>query len=274
MNQCAGGEVVNDIIVWPDSTQIKQGKSTYSTPDGEFPRITTVLRVLGLGKEYITNWAAAQEREAVIEAANRIYEGRTAARGKFPEAVKAGLGEAKAHIRALEKAGEIGLAVHGRASWLLKAQLGEVQGPCPALGSEAAEIAFEAYEAWWKAAGLTPVRSEQVVWDPEWGFAGTVDLIAEDRNGDLGIVDLKTSKYTYTEHHIQVAAYVKAANRWAPIKWSKLVRLPKSANIGKIGKENTFEVVELGNLQDRTVHLLELQDDFKCALKLWKSLVS
>lgn len=260
---------MNNVIVWPDSSKIKQTKTTYLTLDGEFPRITTVLKVLGLGKEHIISWAASQGQEAAIEAALRAHQ-NPLTRGNR-DGIVSMLGESKAHIRALEKAGEIGQAVHGRASWLIKAQLGEVQGPCPALGSEAAEIAFEAYEKWWKSAGLAPVKSEQVVWDPEWGYAGTVDLIAEDGNGDLGIIDLKTSKYTYPEHHLQVSAYVRAANRWAPIKWAKLVRLPKSAN-NSINPKEGFEVVELGKLQDRTVHTLELQDDFKCALKLWRSL--
>jgi len=250
------------LIAWPDNTSVIQKKNSYVTPDGEFPRVTSINRVLGLGKEYIINWAAAQEREAVIESC-MMAVGSGVELPELLDSIRSGLGGAKAHIRALEKAGEIGVAVHGRLAWLLKAQLGDVQGPCPALGSEAAEIAFEAAEAWWKDAGLTPVKSEQIVWDKDWGYAGTVDLIAEDKNGKLGIIDFKTSKYTYPEHHLQVAAYMRATERWAPMSWAKLVRLPKS------DKDAKFEVVDLGKLQDRTLSLLELQAAFKAARTLY-----
>jgi hypothetical protein len=55
----------------------------------------------------------------------------------------------------------------------------------------------------------TPILVEQVVGSALHGFAGRFDLLA-DIDGRKVLVDLKTSARTYTEQHLQIAAYMHA----------------------------------------------------------------
>ena len=78
---------------------------------------------------------------------------------------------------------------------------------------------------------------------------------------------MKTSKGVYDSHHLQVAAYLHAGRNFAPLRWAKIVRLPK-----KIDDPN-FEVVPLGKLYDRTLTEEELMEAFRSCLTLHRLLV-
>ena len=57
---------------------------------------------------------------------------------------------------------------------------------------------------------LTVEAIEVPVWHPVCEYAGTVDLVARDTDGQLVVVDWKRSKGIYDEHGFQVAAYAYA----------------------------------------------------------------
>ena len=89
----------------------------------------------------------------------------------------------------------------------------------PSTGEEE-ELTLEEYEAvlsfadWLKDMAekfkdFEVVSSEEVVWNDEYGYAGTVDL-AYRADGKLWIVDLKTGQYIWPEHKLQVSAYKHA----------------------------------------------------------------
>ena len=48
------------------------------------------------------------------------------------------------------------------------------------------------------------------------GYAGTIDLVCEI-DGELYIVDLKTSQYVWPEHEIQISAYKHAYDKGAKL---------------------------------------------------------
>lgn len=64
--------------------------------------------------------------------------------------------------------------------------------------------------AWWSAVNPEAIASEQVVYSPEYRFAGRVDLIAEIRQ-QRTVVDLKTG-FIGESAHAQLAAYRLAAD--------------------------------------------------------------
>jgi hypothetical protein len=262
---------------WPEPGSLKirnrNGAQFYDTPEGDMPRVTAVLKCAGLGTEGLIKWSANSERAAVLEAVGELL---ITAPGQFTvSAVENRLGKARAHQRLLAKAGDIGAEIHGRIQWHLQRELGLKVGPEPSLSSPAA-IGFSSWRAWWVGAKRKPVRIEQPVWDPEWGYAGTIDLLSEalpgcpdTPAGSLLLDDWKSSTGIYDTHHMQMAAYLRAANRWAVVVPGRLVHIPKTAG-------GSLEVVphELGHLYDgRTLSLDELLAGFKAALTLWSLFV-
>ena len=256
---------------WPDPVVIKG--QNYLTPDGPFPRVTGCLKVVGLGTEGLIKWSANTERAATLEAAGTVYSDRVAASSHDPSdfvpAVEARLGAARQHQRILAKAGDIGHEIHGRIQWHLQREMVGAVGPEPRLSSPAA-LAFSSWRAWWATAGIKPLRVEQVVWDPELEYAGTVDLIGE-HEGVPKVYDWKSSKGIYETMHMQVAGYIHAGRRWEPrLMPGEIVRLPKDAD-GSL----EVEVKPLGHLYGGKVRTYEeLLDGFKAALTLHRLFVA
>lgn len=255
-------------LEWPDPSTITiDSKQHYHTPDGRFPRVTKILKVLGLGTESLIRWSASVEREAVLAAVAEVLRGPTTD-DKFIAAVEARLGSARAHQKQLTKAGEIGTAIHQAIHTYLRTEMGLATGAfAPDLPDEG-KIAFLSFQAWWKGSGLKPVRMEQPVWDAELGYAGTIDFLAEDSKEGLGLVDFKSSKGIYDDHHLQVAAYVHAARNFGDVRWAKIVRFPKSL------KDPEFEVKNLGELYSRVKTQDQLMVAFRGALDAYKELIA
>ena len=196
-------------MTWPTDKDVRVTSRGYETPDGLKPRVTTILKVLGLGTDALIRWSADLERDAVLEAAGDVYaHGEHGTPDEFVSAVRARVGPARQHQRKLSKAADIGSSIHNMIQWTLKGELGEKQGPKPQMPEEAA-WAFMAWKAWWAGARLVPVRIEQPVWTDR--YAGTVDLIARAEDGALEVWDWKSGKGIYESYHLQVAAYAAAS---------------------------------------------------------------
>lgn len=265
-------------LEWPDPASLllvsHHGSQYYGTPDGPMPRVTSVLKVLGTGTEGLIKWSASTERAACLEAAAEVFaESDHDGPAAFAAAIEARLGKVRQHQKLVDKAADIGTRAHEMIAWTLKRAMGVPCGEKPALPDQS-EWAFMAWEDWWKASGLTVLRAEQPVWhcieslDGMVGYGGTIDAIVEHPERGLGIIDIKTSKGVYDNHHLQVAAYAHAARRWAPIQWAEIVRLPK------VTSDPAFEVVPLGKLYDRVVDEQALMNAFWGVLAAWKVLVA
>jgi hypothetical protein len=246
--------VVTQTIAWPAPDSCphvydnfeRESHRYYRCPDGVFPSVTTVLKVLGLSREGLIQWAVNLEREACLAAFVATVEQSIDHNGMvsvanseaFARLVESKLGFERAHAKALTKAGDIGTQVHKRIQWFLAYSVNGQVGPCPTMSEEATR-AYVSFTDWWARANLKPLRVEQPVWHDDFskhtkdfslGYAGTIDLIAEDSEGNVDVYDFKSAKGVYLEHHLQVRAYVEAARKWAPIRTGKLIRLPKTVD--------------------------------------------
>jgi hypothetical protein len=265
-------------IQWPDSgctTYCNGPGGRYYKPlNGAFPEplpgVTTVEKIIGTGTNALIAWSANTERAACLEAAADVFAEGTHDDGPagFVAAVEAHLGKARQHVKLVSKAADIGTAAHAMITWRMDKMLGKTVGPEPVL-TESSQWAVMAWEDWWKVARLKPVRTEQVIWDEELGYAGSIDLIAEAHDGWLEVWDYKTSKGIYDTHHVQVAAYCSAARRFAPnIRPGGILRIPKTVT------DPAFEVKRLGEMYGgKTLTEQQLMDAFRGALKCWKILV-
>lgn len=266
-------------VMWPDSASIRIKGQKYLTPEGDFPRVTTKNKTLGIGTEGLVKWSANLERAAVLEAAGLVFASdphiTTMAPQIFLAAIEARLGSARQHQRALQKGGDIGTEVHSAIQRFLADLMSGKKSPAVPM-SDAAAIAFQSWRVWWAGARLEPVRIEQVLWDPEWNYAGTADLIARCLSGSeygpegtLIVPDWKSSNGVYESYHLQLAAYVRAARRWVHVEPGPVVRLPKDASKGL-----EVEVVPLGHMYDgRILTLDQLLECFHAVCVLHDTLV-
>lgn len=94
--------------------------------------------------------------------------------------------------------------------------------------------AILSFAAWWKEANPTLIANEQVVFNDEYEYAGTLDMVCEI-GGVSYVVDFKTSAYIWPSHELQVSAY----NHALPKPADKLAILQLGYNRNKKGYKFT-----------------------------------
>jgi hypothetical protein len=67
----------------------------------------------------------------------------------------------------------------------------------------------QAFYSWIKDYKMEIQEHERTVFHPEFGYAGTLDMLAKN-NGDTWVIDVKTGKDIYKESHLQISAYQAA----------------------------------------------------------------
>lgn len=154
------------------------------------PGATSILQTLN--KPALLNWAAGQAADYV--AAN-LPESPT------PEQVRQVCDEAKgAHNRTKEEAGDIGSQVHKIAENLFRGVPIEVPEHPLVLNG------LRALQEWIGENEIMPIDNECISFSKSAFYAGTFDLLASI-NGKLTLLDIKTSKYVYDDHKIQLGGY-------------------------------------------------------------------
>lgn len=220
---------------WPSPDDVELTSNGYRIlvlPDSPvFARTTAITKLLGTGTDALIKWGAEVEHDACIEAACEVYaDPNDYAVSEFESAIESKLGAARAHVRKLAKAGDIGSAIHDMIRWTLSSEIGGDPGPKPALSQEAG-WGFMSWQVWWekeKARGAKPIRVEQPVWNKGLRYAGTIDFVASYPDG-LDLLDWKSSSGIYDSHHVQVTGYALAARELLGVEFRRrrIVRLPK-----------------------------------------------
>ena len=72
--------------------------------------------------------------------------------------------------------------------------------------------AYSAFCLWEDANIGSWLETEKTIHDPDNCYAGTLDAVAEMLDGNIWIVDFKTSKGFYDGYDMQISAYMKAYN--------------------------------------------------------------
>lgn len=153
--------------------------TVYRNSKGEVvPSVTAIINEsLGWNKNILVNWAR-----------------KTALSGKDPNVKK-------------KEAADIGTLAHSMINAHLLEQEPVLQGYSD-FQIEQAKNCFEAYLRWEKKHLNELVATEIKLVSDKYNYGGTADMIAVI-DGNLSIVDFKSSNGVYVEHKIQVAAYKK-----------------------------------------------------------------
>lgn len=176
-----------------------EGKHAY-TYEGKFvPGVTSILRVLD--KPALVQWSA----NCAVEYISKAYVNLREQGGEIePTAFLSVCQEAKtAHRRISRDAADIGSEVHAFA----EAVLADRNASLPA-NPQAAKGA-EALLTWVDAHTIEPIHQERMVFSRKHFYAGTVDLFGKI-DGELCVLDFKTSSGLYAEMLLQLAAYAVA----------------------------------------------------------------
>lgn len=218
------------IAAFPTPTRKDGPSGRFYEVDGlSLPSVTHILQVIG--KPALINWAANQERSLCLNVAADLYldlsKTPPMSRASYLATFDGRLGKQKAHKRQLEKASEVGSQAHALIEWNLRSQLGQKVGPEPRVVDDA-QWAFMAFQDWANSVHLKPMFIEQVVFSKAYGYAGTMDLLAEV-NGVPTLIDFKTGKAIYAEAFLQNVAYQQALLEMGHTgaESGLIVRLPK-----------------------------------------------
>jgi len=234
-----------------NSTTSRSGARLYQHPvtGVEVPSVTTILSVLD--KPALPRWAALEVATYAVEhrdswqglpARDAVELLKKAPWGKTKNAADAGT-DAHAHCEALLK---------GTATPLPKQDLFS-----PLYGK-----ALENVEALIAAVKPQPIAIEATAWSNGHGYAGTFDGL-HIIDGQVTLVDLKTSKAVYPDYALQLAAYRFADSVLLPD--GSEVAMPEitRCQIWHAPKEGTWSVVDIRADHDEFA-------TFIAALNVWK----
>lgn len=202
--------------------------------DGAEYRLRSVTSVLGvLNKEALIQWAVDQSMDYIRERVD--YDADGVARFTQPD-LETLLRKARmAHYRTKTEAAEVGTIAHDYVEAFLRT--GQEQD----LSDQDARVAncYDLFRRWWDQAGLSVIQTELIVYHAPLGYAGQLDFLAADAQGNPVLVDWKTSKSVYWNYNLQVVAYAKALREMGRGTVSAM-------RIVRIGREDAdFEVREI-----------------------------
>lgn len=183
-------------------------RNAYTDPDSglrfyhwqgrDLPSVTSVRRMAGLPFG-LHNWTVNQVIDAAMLRVDEIGRRLHAADADAQSAV------VRTELRAAgtaerDRAAQLGTAVHDAV-----ARGARLEDLLPELRPRVRQA-----RSWLATSGAEIVGSEFQVFNLTEGYAGTVDALVRFPNGQLWLVDYKTGKGIYSDHALQVVAYVQA----------------------------------------------------------------
>lgn len=176
----------------------------YKTPFGDVPSVTSILKIYDGGKSgALIGWGCKLMAEYLTTLANK--GDLVIPKKDLEETLRVAKSQ---HRKAKEEAGDIGTQVHNCIEVYLKGQ--NVDGLLA--GNKLLENPFNAFLTWHKKEGFEFIASEQQVCTKR--YAGTLDGLAR-KNGELWLIDFKSSNRIDQTYLWQVAAYRECAeNGW------------------------------------------------------------
>jgi len=178
--------------------QPAQGRSgrTYQWDNRNYFSVTTILGCLN--KPALPGWAARSVAEYVIKNFATVAELADRDPKAAVDLMKG------APWRQREAAADLGTAVHHAVEQL---QAG-LPGDYPGVEDPSVIPYIASFEDWYDHYKPQVLVSEGTVFNREYDYAGTLDLIARI-DGHNWLIDVKSGKGVYPEYALQVAAYAR-----------------------------------------------------------------
>jgi hypothetical protein len=199
----------------------------------EGKKVESVTGICGNGipKPELTGWLVAtpiREIKALIN--HKLDNGEMIDRVSLERIID----QAKNKTEEIKKdAGLVGTVVHGLIEDFLKGK------KIPQQSDDKVINCWNLFLDWWNKQEYQVVELEKKVFSKKYNYAGTLDLVLKDKNGNLILADIKTSNHISFDYTLQLNAYKQAYEEETKLKISKglIIRLPK--------KDGKIEVKEL-----------------------------
>jgi hypothetical protein len=216
-----------------DQTRITLSKNHRYRLDGKWmPNVTTIIRVMDAPR--LDEWKVEVQVEGTAKAAHANPPVFGEDLDSYVKRLVVLGAQRYEHERLSREAADIGKHVHKLIEWEVRRMLGE-QTARPEVQDEALFV-FAGWREWAARVGFKPLMAEVRLANRTDGYCGTADLLALI-DGQLSVIDWKTSAAIYPEMRLQSAAYRMALRSYG---WPELdgyvVRLPKDG--GDIHMEN------------------------------------
>ena len=199
----------------------------------EKKKLESVTGICGNGvpKPELTGWLVSTPiREIKNAINNRLDEGWGIDRVELERIID----KAKNKTEEVKKdAGLVGTVVHGLIEDFLQGK------KIPNQSDEKVVNCWNLFLDWWNKQEYEVVELEKKVFSKKYNYAGTLDLVLKDKQGNLILADIKTSNQISFDYTLQLNAYKEAYEEETKTKISKglIIRLPK--------KDGKIEVKEL-----------------------------
>jgi hypothetical protein len=206
----------NGIVLYYD-----EPTHTYKVGGKKVPSVTGITS-RGLIKDGLTNWKVqfplGQAKREINQMLNdNIQLDRLSLEKIFAEAEGA-------TNKIMKEAGRIGTVVHGLVEDYLKGK------EIPTQNDKRVVNCWNLFLKWWENQEYEPIEIEKKLYCKKYNYAGTLDLVVKDKEGNLVLIDIKTSNQISFDYYLQLNAYWFAYEEETKQKISKalVVRLPKS----------------------------------------------
>lgn len=252
----------------------KEDKSGYIVDGVEYPSVTKVIGwVFNGGKsDRLVPWAVKVTCEYIVSSVERILDDAGGSTIDHHSLNNVLTDARKESVELTKEAGNIGEEVHELVSkyWVPRKMIDMDNGtntrnePLPPWIDGTVVGAYDAFREWADKVDLSPIASEEIVYNKRLGYAGTLDLIAYitiDGQRKLFILDIKTSNYFYDiPNGCQLSAYCLAVTKkqsgGEPVEGIGVIRLDKET-----GKPH---------FRDYTARQGGYEVTFKHMLAIWK----
>lgn len=205
-------------------------KHTYYVGKKKVPSVTGIT-TRGLIKQGLTDWLVNFPQITAKKLINEKLDKNEQLDRASVERIFKSAAESTNVIK--EEAGLVGSVVHGLIEDFLKGK------SIPAQKDKKVINCWNIFFDWWNKQEYKPVHIEKKLYCKKYNYAGTLDLVVEDKEKNLVLIDIKTSNQVSFDYLLQLNAYWFAFEEETKRKISKayVVRLPKA--------DKKIEIVEV-----------------------------
>ena len=199
--------------------------------DGEKVESVTGICGRGIPKPQLVNWLVYTPIREIKDSINNIMDnGQTLDRVSLERIIHQATNKTE---KVKVDAGLVGSVVHGLIEDYLQGK------KIPIQSDKAVVNCWNLFLDWWKTQEYQVVELEKKIFSKKHNYAGTLDLVLKDKQGNLVLADIKTSNHISFDYTLQLNAYKYAYEEETKQKIAKglIIRLPK--------KDSKIEVKEL-----------------------------
>jgi hypothetical protein len=176
------------------------------------PSVTTVLKMAA--QPGLTQWAVDQTAAYAVANIDQLLT-KTETQGwgslrwywkRNPLPLEKGYDVRNYHVGVLNDAAELGTGTH---AWVEADIDPAFQYPITDFEPDEFWQMVDVWNDWRAEHTIKPVLTETTVWNASEGYAGTFDLLVEI-DGELWLIDVKTSRSLWPEHLMQLSALKNA----------------------------------------------------------------